>query len=239
MPCAGSLLDVCGGNNRISVYENTTWTPPPPPTPPPTTVPSVGSFQNRGCFVDFANGARVLRADSSTQDGENGMTVEKCIALARDDGWRWAGVEFGSQCFVGNTLRGANSAPAGDCNMRCAGNPGEVCGGSNRIQVYEDTEWKDPTVDELADLIRRYHAAMTAARRLLEEAETLFSDTTPPSGTKTKRQVFGAASSLRNRFGPVTIELSTFPLSLFNLWEGTLTASRGGWSEKHSNRGPL
>ncbi|KAK0622800.1 hypothetical protein B0T14DRAFT_601476 [Immersiella caudata] len=211
MPCGGSLLDVCGGDHRISIYENTTWTPLPPP---PTTVPSVGSFQNRGCFIDFANGARVLRADSSTQEGGNGMTVEKCVALARDAGWRWAGVEFGSQCFVGNTLRGANSAPAGDCSVRCAGNPGETCGGGNRIQVYEDTDWKDPTLEELAALIRRYHVAMSAARGLLDEAEKLLTEmASSANGKRMMKRQSGLLQGLRNRFTPVRVELEEIAMT--------------------------
>ncbi|KAK4446244.1 hypothetical protein QBC34DRAFT_411784 [Podospora aff. communis PSN243] len=212
MACGGSLLDVCGGDRRINIYENTTWTRPPPP---PTTVPSVGSFRNHGCFVDLANGARVLRADSSTQAGERGMTVEKCVALGRDAGWRWAGVEFGSQCFVGNTLRGDLSAPASDCSMRCAGNPAETCGGGNRIQVYQDTDWKDPTLDELAGLIRRYHAAMSAARGLLDEAEKLLAGMMASSakGKRAMKRQSGPLQGLRNRFTPVRIELEEIAMT--------------------------
>ncbi|KAK4206827.1 hypothetical protein QBC37DRAFT_258106, partial [Rhypophila decipiens] len=135
MSCAGNPLDICGNKSRINIYEDTTWEPS-EPEPIPVVVPSVGSFKNQGCFFDYASGHRVLQADSTTDDSESGMTVEKCVVFARRNYWRYAGVEFGSQCFVGNTLRDAQGAPIRDCNMPCAGNDLDLCGSGNHIEVY-------------------------------------------------------------------------------------------------------
>jgi hypothetical protein len=69
--------------------------PPAEPTdlsPRPTILPSVYEYGNPRCFVDGPS-SRVLGNSSSTENGSNGMTVEKCVEQA--EGWRYAGVEFG------------------------------------------------------------------------------------------------------------------------------------------------
>jgi hypothetical protein len=48
---------------------------------------------NIGCFEDDTD-ARILVADSTVDQSETGMTVEKCIAFANDGAWQFAGVEF-------------------------------------------------------------------------------------------------------------------------------------------------
>lgn len=60
----------------------------------PTAVPSVGSFQSMGCYVDAVS-ARVLVAQAVRDPSLTGMTVEKCVALARAVSWKYAGLEFG------------------------------------------------------------------------------------------------------------------------------------------------
>ena len=45
------------------------------------------------------------------------------------------GVEYGSQCYCGNTLGGA-AADEADCNMPCAADSTEKCGGPVRMSVY-------------------------------------------------------------------------------------------------------
>jgi hypothetical protein len=54
----------------------------------------VDSFSFTGCFVD-AFDARILVADFAQDTNPDGMTVEKCVKLAQDGAWQYAGVEFG------------------------------------------------------------------------------------------------------------------------------------------------
>lgn len=88
------------------------------------------------------------------------MTVEKCIEAAKGQSLRFAGVEIGSQCFGGNTLHTSNKASDGDCDTICAGAPSEFCGAGNRIQVYEDTTWSDPTLDQLTQVLLQYNSSL-------------------------------------------------------------------------------
>ena len=59
------------------------------------------------------------------------MTVGKCKRLCF--GFAYAGVQYSKQCFCGNT---APSIAAKNCNMACAGNKKQTCGGDWAMNVY-------------------------------------------------------------------------------------------------------
>jgi len=66
---------------------------------------------------------------------QNDATVESCIALAKAYGYKYAGVQYGIQCFAGNAL-GYAIAPPGSCNMPCQADPAEICGGVWANSIY-------------------------------------------------------------------------------------------------------
>ncbi|CAG8958428.1 hypothetical protein HYFRA_00011105 [Hymenoscyphus fraxineus] len=89
-------------------------------------------WTSQGCYTD--NGDRTLAGANSAAAT---MTVESCIAFCIGRNFAYAGVEYGSECYCGNTIAAsATQATAGDCNMPCAGNSTETCGGGNRVNVY-------------------------------------------------------------------------------------------------------
>ena len=59
------------------------------------------------------------------------MTVEKCKQLCL--GFAYAGVEYSKECFCGNI---APTITAQNCNMVCAGNKNQICGGGWAMNVY-------------------------------------------------------------------------------------------------------
>ncbi len=62
------------------------------------------------------------------------MTVDLCTTACKAAGFILAGVEYASECFCGNAI---TSAPAASgCNMPCNGNPAQMCGGPDRLNVY-------------------------------------------------------------------------------------------------------
>ncbi|KAL7941069.1 hypothetical protein V8C42DRAFT_361317 [Trichoderma barbatum] len=146
--CAGNSTEACGAGNRIQIYKDNV-----------VAVPSVGAYKNTGCFVDSST-ARVLVAANSTDHSATGMTVEKCIAFAQDGGWKYAGVEYGGECHVGNTLHNPSPAAASECNQRCAGNQGEFCGAGNRIQVYTDSSWSFPSQDDITHALITFNSTL-------------------------------------------------------------------------------
>ncbi|KAK2005862.1 WSC-domain-containing protein [Colletotrichum eremochloae] len=149
----------------------------------PKIVPSAGAYKDPVCLFD-APGSRVLTGGSS--EDQSGMTVEKCIAQAAADGWRYAGVEFGRECFWGDVQVNPERSNQADCNTVCAGNPDQVCGGGNRILVYENSNLhgvseakasvenyrKDPTNSILAQ------TAKDAIDTALDTARNFFSQIT-------------------------------------------------------------
>ena len=130
MPCSGDNTKICGAGNRLNV-----WGAPGTATTTTTTTTAlvnkatVGNFKYKSCWSDGldirALADNVLRADTTT--------VESCAAFCKD--YKYFGVEYGSQCYCGNTLGGAAAAEA-ECNMPCAADSTEKCGGPVRLNVY-------------------------------------------------------------------------------------------------------
>ena len=129
MPCGGDNANVCGDADRLTVYVSKDCHVGPDS---PTTV---GSFQYQSCRTDsvssrallVSNQERVLRADD--------MTVEKCAEFC--DGYSYFGVEYGNQCFCGDQLSNTSQeAPEEECAYLCKGNPLQLCGAADRLNVY-------------------------------------------------------------------------------------------------------
>ncbi|KPM41386.1 hypothetical protein AK830_g5169 [Neonectria ditissima] len=156
--------------------------------PAPTVVSHVGNFENLGCFQDPDINNRVLRADNS--EDSNGMTVEKCVSFAQKNDWKYAGVEFGSQCFVGNTLWDAPSASQADCSQVCAGDDSELCGNWNRVQVYSDSTWFSPTLAEVQAALKDFNETLAEAKSAVAQYQTDIEKYRADGGSiKTKRSI--------------------------------------------------
>ncbi|KAB5591986.1 fungistatic metabolite [Ceratobasidium theobromae] len=87
-------------------------------------------------------------ADGRTLTGysftSNSMTVDLCVSTCVSHGFSIAGVEFGSECYCGNSFVGQSSgggtvAPESECNMPCAGDSSQICGAGWRLSAYGST----------------------------------------------------------------------------------------------------
>ena len=103
-------------------------------TGPPVTSEGNANFTYYSCISEPASG-RAL----SKQVENNGtyMTIEKCLS----DCWmyQYAGVEYGRECWCGNTLNtgGANLNLTDDnCSSKCPGNSSEFCGAGKKLNLY-------------------------------------------------------------------------------------------------------
>ena len=87
------------------------------------------------CAVD--NPGRVL-ADSIVTY-EQSTTPYTCTTYCQSKGYKFAGVEYGDECYCGTGFAGGvdpQAANSSDCNMRCAGSWYYTCGGSWRMQIF-------------------------------------------------------------------------------------------------------
>ena len=102
-------------------------------------VGALGAPQSLGCFRDQATTRESVIGGTDGRDlngyfvQESGMTVEHCVSLCREHGFAYAGTQFATQCFCGNSYGRSGTAR---CDMLCAGNRSEVCGGVWANSVY-------------------------------------------------------------------------------------------------------
>ncbi|PVF98143.1 WSC-domain-containing protein [Serendipita vermifera] len=127
MPCLGDGSQYCGGPSRVLIYNKpgSTGTG---PTPTGSWTPAQG-----GCWSDNVDHVRALDHGAGSADD---MTPAKCQSLCEADGFSLAGVEYGRECFCGNTIMGNNRPSANICTMTCSGDSSQKCGGPDAINIY-------------------------------------------------------------------------------------------------------
>ena len=144
MTCTGNATEYCGGPNRLSMYRTnvtvtttTTTTAPAGPTTGPVTVGNFSGWQYLGCYSEATN----QRALQGNYVGGNTVSVESCASFC--SGYTYFGAEYSGECFCGNTITTGSALVAGSspaqtqCNMACAANATEYCGGPNRLNMYK------------------------------------------------------------------------------------------------------
>lgn len=88
-----------------------------------------------GCYDDDGT-ARLLSGYSAILKSSN--SPQNCISICLQNGHLYAGVQFGSECFCGNDVPpAAVRKPDPSCNMKCAGDPKQPCGGYYKMNVYQ------------------------------------------------------------------------------------------------------
>jgi hypothetical protein len=90
LPCTGNSSQTCGGNDLLSVYED--------PTFAPTGVVTISDYAPLGCWTDDSDQGRALVWPQDQLDAST-MTVEGCLTACKAEGYPFAGVEYGSECF--------------------------------------------------------------------------------------------------------------------------------------------
>lgn len=100
---------------------------------------------NACCISGVRSGASVVAAaacfkDQATRDLDGhaatrgDMTPQTCIAICRSQGFAYAGAQFAAWCFCANGY--GRYGPADNCDMKCSGDPNQICGGSWANSVY-------------------------------------------------------------------------------------------------------
>ncbi|KAL2019677.1 hypothetical protein VTK56DRAFT_9296 [Thermocarpiscus australiensis] len=107
-------------------------------------------FVYSGCFQDTGNPHIFPYRSSAPSDG---MTIDKCVAECKGNGYRYAGLVYYGVCYCGQTVNGPQ-VDESQCNLPCNGNSTQTCGGNDIFSVYQD-----PTFQPVDDVtIADYHA---------------------------------------------------------------------------------
>ncbi|KAK9436022.1 Carbohydrate-binding WSC [Metarhizium brunneum] len=137
-PCSGNKTETCGGDNTLSVWQDPTF----PKSPSDVTV---DDYKSLGCYTDDSPKGRTLSypidLDAST------FTTKKCLAACEKQGFPFAGVEFGKECWCGVVLANDTAkADTSQCNMPCQGDSSDTCGGRGRLNLWvaKDLESLEP-----------------------------------------------------------------------------------------------
>lgn len=119
MPCTADAGQSCGGTWRNAVFD----LGPSTATMPPVT-------QRQGCWVDDPRRALPVALMPS------GATVASCVALARQLGFGFAGLQFHGQCWAGDSKGFALAKSPAECDTPCTADTTQNCGGGWRNSIW-------------------------------------------------------------------------------------------------------
>ncbi|WVQ97182.1 hypothetical protein IAU59_004292 [Kwoniella sp. CBS 9459] len=87
-----------------------------------------------GCANDRSD--RLLSGYSIS--GFSGMTLDSCLSLCEDKGFKYAGAEYGDECYCGDSIpEDITYNTDGACNVVCDGLDTEACGGAWSLDLYQ------------------------------------------------------------------------------------------------------
>ena len=145
--CKGDTTQFCGAGKKLSLWSvDGTIPAAPPPTTNPGTTPGDGNVD-----IKPADNAQYLKCVSETTSGPRAlsayflndatMSIDYCAALAKQKNYAYFGLEYRTQCLLGDVL-GATSKDLAttSCNLKCnVGN--NYCGGNSAISLYNNTAY--------------------------------------------------------------------------------------------------
>eukprot|EP01059_Diplonema_ambulator_P020975 TRINITY_DN3494_c0_g1_i1.p1 TRINITY_DN3494_c0_g1~~TRINITY_DN3494_c0_g1_i1.p1 ORF type:complete len:463 (+),score=62.27 TRINITY_DN3494_c0_g1_i1:35-1423(+) len=128
-PCTGDSALSCGGYRRMELYRIGA---PGPSQPTPSAV---------GCYeVDPSSRALHERVYKGA-----GNTVGECASVCWWNGYKYAGLEAGDECWCGTVLP-VRRLVSSKCALPCSGNSSEHCGNGYRTSVWavDGSVWSPP-----------------------------------------------------------------------------------------------
>lgn len=161
-----------------------------------------------GCAVDSAS--RLL--DGYSKKGETALTIDGCLSLCEDEGYAFAGAEYGAECYCGNSVPTTITYSDTACNMPCSGDATETCGGGWALDLYELISSANVT----ACAATSTNSLTTANNLALPTAVTVASvSTTPLSSMGAKSTSVSTSSATAAPADPTTVPSSD---NTHNVW---------------------
>jgi protein xylosyltransferase len=125
--CKEHIIDVA-----CAIKSNTLY-----PSKLPNSCPSGNYIANRsiGCFKDSKKNRLLSKLYSNFKESNS---AKKCIQTCLQSGFLFAGVQYSTECFCGNTEPDIkHKLPDSSCNMKCPADQKSICGGYFTMNVYE------------------------------------------------------------------------------------------------------
>ena len=94
----------------------------------------VAATSYMGCYNEMEDEHLSYNASPS---GHSSLTPNKCQYMCRNQGYRYAGVRSGNECWCGNSEKLGELRPEWECNTPCTGDANQNCGGLLRQNVYQ------------------------------------------------------------------------------------------------------
>ncbi|TVY28973.1 putative fungistatic metabolite [Lachnellula hyalina] len=111
---------------------------------PDTTKWEYVGCQNETTLRNNTNGLRAL--NSGVSESLELMTVDTCLTYCAGGNYAFAGLEYTKECYCSQLLSALSAKlPESSCNLPCAGNGSQVCGGSLALTVYKAKSSKEGT----------------------------------------------------------------------------------------------
>ncbi|CAM9552578.1 unnamed protein product [Pylaiella littoralis] len=137
----------CGDEEVCSLLDVTCVQAPCPPVAVCEPVTPTGGYVYEGCFKDSKDD-RVLskKIDSSS------MTTDDCLTHCEEQGAAYMGTQYGRECWCYVTGRWDFDRFSGEeggavCDIPCAGNDEEICGGYDAFSLYK-MDWPEAPTDD-------------------------------------------------------------------------------------------
>ncbi|KAK8049286.1 hypothetical protein PG994_011016 [Apiospora phragmitis] len=109
----------------------------------PACAASYQPFTSLGCYDNGQDGQPGALMERMNMDAYT-MTTESCISTCKGNGFTYAALGWIGSCYCGQTIN-RPQVDSGMCNLKCAGNNSETCGGDSSVAIYKDTTFPDIT----------------------------------------------------------------------------------------------
>lgn len=226
-PCTGDKTETCGGNDFINIYQDTTF-----PTVDNTVI---SDYKPMGCYSEGSSGRSL--AWRQNQINATTMTVESCLFACKGGGFSFAGVEFGQECYCGVVLgNGTLPLSSTSCNMPCAGNSSETCGGRSTLNLYVAKDLESTQPCNGGGLSSSSSSIVTSTTTSLGSSSSLPAAATSSSTSQTSFSTISIASSSAYPSSSSSSS-TTSPYQISSTTSSSLpsTTDMGPWSQPQSS----
>jgi hypothetical protein len=104
-----------------------------------TLQPSPTGWVDLGCYVEGIS-ATVLEHRMSSEGGDRALTIPKCQDICYRASLKFSGVKQGNECWCSSYVGGEWAKKAAECNTPCTGDSKTICGGTDRLNIFEAKE---------------------------------------------------------------------------------------------------